>query len=309
MATVGTGFFTPIDEAPLRLLRKVGPEELPAVRAREERLVEIMNRQVEAAQESGGRSQGSEGTASSFSVQQSSLDPLQRVTQLYHDGRTKHFLLTFPELDHFGPREGGDYRGALPYGLSGQAFVRPAGSGQCVFAYLKPIAALEEVVQRLAASPYCGMIHLDGVPEEKFRKYQTDRWRLTNRPIDIRQAAAGCDVAITNANPGTCTAMLLAGKPLVNVPAFLEQWLFAAAVERLGAGITVNINDARGIFEATHRVLDDLRYATAAADFAARHEHHRPDEVAAQIVDELEAMLVDGAYRSSPATQIARAAI
>ena len=46
---------------------------------------------------------------------------------------------------------------------------------------------------------------------------------------------------------------------------------------------------------ATHQVLGDPRYATAARDFAARHLHHRPDEVATQIVDDLEAMLVDGA--------------
>ncbi len=35
-----------------------------------------------------------------------------------------------------------------------------------------------------------------------------------------------------------------------------------------------------------------LRIASAAADFTARHQHRRPDEVARQIVDELKAMLV-----------------
>jgi hypothetical protein len=34
--------------------------------------------------------------------------------------------------------------------------------------------------------------------------------------------------------------MLLAGKPLVHVPPFIEQSLFAAATDRLGASITVN---------------------------------------------------------------------
>jgi hypothetical protein len=68
VATVGTGFFTPVDESPLRLLRRVPPEELPAVRAREQRLLDIMNSQLAAGQESGGRSQESAGAASSFIV-------------------------------------------------------------------------------------------------------------------------------------------------------------------------------------------------------------------------------------------------
>ena len=70
VATVGTGFFTPVDESPLRLVRKVLPEELPAVRVREQRLLEIMNRQLAAGQESGGRSQESAVPLhrSSFSV-------------------------------------------------------------------------------------------------------------------------------------------------------------------------------------------------------------------------------------------------
>ena len=216
--------------------------------------------------------------------------------------------MTFPELDHFAGREQGDYRGALPYGLNGEAFVRPSASEPCVFAYFKPFPALAEFLGLLAASPISAVIYIDGWREERTSRFRSANLQFVNRPLDIRQAAEHCDAAITNGNSATCTAMLLAGKPLVSVPPFLEQWLFAAAVERIGAGITANINDARGMLDATHQVLDDPRYATAARAFAARHEHHRPDEVATQIIDELEAMLPDCAYRSSPATQIARAA-
>ena len=31
---------------------------------------------------------------------------LERVMQLYYDGRIKHYLQTFRQLDHFGPRDG-----------------------------------------------------------------------------------------------------------------------------------------------------------------------------------------------------------
>jgi len=96
---------------------------------------------------------------------------LDRVTQLYHDGHTKHFLLSFRELDHFPDRAGGDYRGALPYGLGGLPFARPhvgqsfqdcnAGFGEtsvrgdkCIFAYLKPFPALEEFLRLNHAAPH-----------------------------------------------------------------------------------------------------------------------------------------------------------
>jgi UDP:flavonoid glycosyltransferase YjiC (YdhE family) len=112
-------------------------------------------------------------------------------------------------------------------------------------------------------------------------------------PQGLLGLAEHCDAAITNGNFATCTAMLLAGKPLVSVPPFLEQWLFAAAVERLGAGITANINDARRILEATHQVLNEPRYAAAARKFADRHRDHRPDEAASRIVDDLEVILAE----------------
>jgi hypothetical protein len=72
VATVGTGFFTPVDESPLRLLRKVLPEELPAVRAREQRLLEIMNAHCRS-QESGGRGQESGVSRPKFIVHRSSF--------------------------------------------------------------------------------------------------------------------------------------------------------------------------------------------------------------------------------------------
>ena len=49
MATVGTGFFTPVDEMPLRLLREVKPEEEAKAQTREQHLVDIINRKIEAS--------------------------------------------------------------------------------------------------------------------------------------------------------------------------------------------------------------------------------------------------------------------
>jgi hypothetical protein len=216
-----------------------------------------------------------------------SLPILERITQLYHDGRARHFLLTFPELDHFIGRVGAEYRGVLPYGLSGQPFVRH-GNGPCLFAYLKPFPALDEFLSNLTKTSICGTVYIDGWQATDIERFQSSRLHFATGPVDIRQAAAGCDFALTNANAGTCTAMLLAGKPLVCVPAFLEQRLFADAVERLGASITISANDAQGILQAVNRVLTHSSYSTAAATFAARHRDDPMDLTAQTIVDEFE---------------------
>jgi UDP:flavonoid glycosyltransferase YjiC (YdhE family) len=266
-ATVGTGFFCPIDESPLRILRKTTPETGPQARAYEERTLETINAVLAAR----------------------GMPTLKRITELYHDGRTKHFLLTFPELDHYVGRATGDYRGALPYGLEGQPFVRPE-NGPCVFAYLKPFPALGELLGLLRKSPFQTVAYIDDLPSNKRAQLQSKSLHITHGPIDIRQVAEGCDMALTNANAGTCTAMLLAGKPLVNVPPYLEQALFARATDRLGASITVGASNARRILQAIEHVLTDPTYRAAAEAFAARHRDDRLDRIATKIVDDLESM-------------------
>jgi hypothetical protein len=334
VATVGTGFFTPPDESPLRLLRPASPEQTADARQRESKLLDIMNSVLpplapccpELAVAS-GRGAGS-GTRRG-----EGKGLLDRVTQLYHDGRTRHFLLTFPELDHFPDRaetqstrgacstlaptgqpmsaqasglgtqpisstespNGAEYDlycGALPYGLGGEPFHRPPGH-RCIFAYLKPFPTLEDFLRLLSASPIRAVAYIDGIPTSRLAKLQTDRLRFATGPVDIRQAAEACDAGITNANSATCTAMLLAGKPLVSVPLFLEQGMFAAAVQRLAAGLTAGTNDAKAILAALNQVLDDPRFTTAARAFAARHKSDNLANIPRRIVDELEHLVAE----------------
>ena len=107
----------------------------------------------------------------------------------------------------------------------------------------------------------------------------------------MRQAADRCDLAVTNGTHGTGVAMLLAGKPLVQVPIYLEQGLFAKASERLGASVTASPKNAAGILQGIERVLDDHGYTQAATRIADRYRNRNLDALALQIVDELERLL------------------
>jgi hypothetical protein len=79
------------------------------------------------------------------------------------------------------------------------------------------------------------------------------------------------DLGVLHAGQGATAAVLLAGKPLVQVPLVLEQKLTAEAVERLGAGVTASPADVADVARKLDAVLADDRYAAAAGAFAATH--------------------------------------
>jgi UDP:flavonoid glycosyltransferase YjiC (YdhE family) len=268
VTTAGTGFFCPVDEAPLRLLRPLPPEIQPLLQKNEKFLLETMNRDL----------------------QRRSLPPFERAAQLYHDRKIYHFLLTFEELDHFTGRRDAKYWGTWPFGIGGKPFERPA-TGACVFAYLKPFPALMNVLEDLSTAPFHTVAYVDSLKEADRQRLQSDRLTLPAEPINIAQAAAACDLALTNATHGTCIAMLLQGKPLVHAPHFLEQNLFAAATERLGASLTIDTSDKRGARRAVEQVLTHPQYRASAACFSLRYSGTRFDQVADQIINEMELLL------------------
>ena len=177
--------------------------------------------------------------------------------------------------------------------MGGQPFVR-SGVGPCVFAYLKPIAALDALLARLVASHVGGMIYLDGVPGAKYAKYQNSRWRLTDAPIDIRQAAAQCDAAITNANPGSPLRCSWRASRWSVCPRTLSNGSSRRPFKRLGTGVTAYSTTMLWEFSMRlAQVLSDPRYAAAARDFAACHHGDRmgEDGEIKKIVDDLEGLL------------------
>lgn len=268
LATAGSGFYCPPDESPLRMMRDMPPEVREPALRHELHLLDVLNRSL-----------GRRG-----------LTHLSHVTQLYHDGKTKHFLLTVRELDHFTGRENAQYWGMWPFGVAGQPFVRP-GPGPCVFAYLKSFPTLNTILDDLGSAPFYTVAYVDALSEADRARFQSDRLRLTGSPINIQQAAEHCDLALTNASYGTTIAMLLYGKPLVFAPHFLEQMLIASATERLGAGLTARFTEPLGTRRAIEQVLANPAYRQAAMGFAERYRGYRFDRAADAIADEMEQLM------------------
>jgi len=85
--------------------------------------------------------------------------------------------------------------------------------------------------------------------------------------------------------------MLLAGKPILQLPIFLEQTLNSMAVTRLGAGLTASPVNPGKLAEWLTALLHSERYAEAANRFAARYARPLPDRQVCRMARRSEELL------------------
>ncbi len=261
-ALIGTGFFVPPPVYPLPNLRAEPPVDPAELRRCEDRILDNANALLSGWDQ----------------------PPMQKMADLY--GRIdRNFLATFEELDHYPNRVDGRYVGAWPTGI-GRSPQWPSGTGARIYAYLKPFPALPSLLQTLAELKTPTLVYVDGVDAELLRGRGAENIRFELHPLELGRVGRECDLAILNGNHGTTVAMLLAGKPTLQIPLHLEQALFAGAVERIGAGLRADNDDPEMIRRRVDEMLGSDRFTRAAESFAARHS-------AADLRLRLDAMLDD----------------
>ena len=201
-------------------------------------------------------------------------------------------LCGFPELDHYGERPHALWIGA-PHALGqGAEPVWPAGEGPRVFAYLKSgYGGLEAVLTALKASPARVLVHVPGASRRTAQVHAAPHLRFSDQPLDMRQLAGTCDLAVCHGGAGTCTAMLLAGTPLLLLPMQLEQLMAARRIAALGAAAVVPVEAVPQVARLLRQALADPGLRAAAGRFAAAHADHDPAQVAALAVSRCEGLL------------------
>jgi UDP-N-acetylglucosamine:LPS N-acetylglucosamine transferase len=194
--------------------------------------------------------------------------PLDQLAKLFDVDLT--VLRTFAELDPYADRDPELYLPANHL-TPGKDAIWPKGNGPKVFAYLKPGPMLAPVLTVLARRKVPALVCTDSVSKEVRDQYASDTLTITAEAYDMATIGHSCDLAIVNAGHATLVNLLLAGRPLVLIPQQLEQYLLAARVAKLGAGVVVGEPKQTAVDIAFEAVMQRPAVRTAAEAFAERH--------------------------------------
>lgn len=214
------------------------------------------------------------------------LTSLRSVAELYEVQEPT--LLTYPELDHFGSqRNEARYWGSIYSSFSKRKVGWPSGEGTRVFAYLRrstPYA--EEVLSVLSLSRYPSVVVCPDAPDSWLSKYNRGMLNTTRFFLDSDTFIHGTDMAITYGSHGLTAGFLRAGKPVLVLPAQLEQYLLAKRVETLGAGCLLSPQDSiKNVGNLIHGLAQERRFSEAAKSFAQSNGGLDQDAVIERIVN------------------------
>jgi hypothetical protein len=286
-AVIGTGFFIPPAVAPMPSFReweRVDPARLVQTEARALATCNAVLAQLDAA-------------------------PLPALHQLI--AADEQFLLTWPELDHYGssrnmsPEQApARYWGALPPVDQGGAAVWPdvaAVSSSLpepaqrprLFAYLKgEYGGVERVLQCLRDGPWLSLVHITGLRPDMLQRFSHANLAFSKGPVAMAQVLAQAQAVLCHAGSGTVCTALQAGLPVVMLPMHAEQLLFARRVSEAQAGQYVLENElGRQLPAALSRALTAGELRAGAQALAARHGATPAGAVAIQVALRCEVLM------------------
>lgn len=269
---VGTGFFCPPEEVPMPNLRPWVNANVAGLAADERYVLGVVNGTLDRL----GR------------------PPASSLGHFFADF-DETILRTFPELDHYPGRQAGRYWGT-PTAFGGEPLRWRSGRAPRVFAYLKPSPNLVAVATAVAQTGADLHLFASGLSSTDKAELTAAGVAVSDRPVDTRAAGESCDLALLNGTHATTVAMLLAGKPVVQLPFQLEQLLLSLRVEALGGGVVVSPKDPTGAAQAVLKVSTDPKYRVAAERFATAHRGFDPAASAHRLGDHLDCLLIYRPY-------------
>ncbi|MGB7327925.1 MAG: hypothetical protein WBD31_23825, partial [Rubripirellula sp.] len=183
-ASIGTGFCCPRAEHPMPLMATW--QSLPADQCLqdEQRLVGHIN----------------------VALSQLQAPVIGELAGMFHD-LDANLLTTWPELDHYGQREDCEYFGtwSVNAATTNEELVQQwtQKDGPKLFAYLKPMPTLPDLVRVIGSLPVEALLVIDNAAAVELQASAPANVVITSQPLPMEPVLDHCDLAVLNGNHGT----------------------------------------------------------------------------------------------------------
>lgn len=267
IAAIGDGFSLPPRSAPMPDLRPWAASTTKAIDSVEGRVLAVINACL-------GRTQAPD---------------LRHLRELFD--KASIFLCTFPELDHYPHRTGEAWFGEIVPPSFGSVTPWPAGEGERVYVELDfRHPTLPIVIDALDRLGLTALVQAADMPVRQADALERRRIGVT-ATTNRASLLATCDLAICQTHEVAAQA-LLAGKPLLMAPVFVEQMmtLHRLASQGLGHGMDPSA-DAAAVDAAIRRLIDDRACRMRATNFARSYDGYQSKLAVDAIADEIDESL------------------
>jgi UDP:flavonoid glycosyltransferase YjiC (YdhE family) len=256
---VGSGFEIPPDTAELPSFLTDADRDTPARRFSEDLVLFNVNRVLRAL----------------------GAPPLERLAQVFQGAR--NVLTTVAELDHCGARADATYAGPLQ-DLPGRLAASWKTTRPRVLVYLRGMGPIVDKV--LQALDEIGAEVIAVLPDVARRPDVRAEIQVFRQPVRFDGLIETADLVIA-AGIGTVTTALLAGVPVLMLPANAEQAMLARRVTQTGAGMSVDGGTAATVPDAIRRLLSDAAFRAAAGALAAKYTGLATESAVQTVIDEI----------------------